>query len=230
MNIYPIVFLPGTLCDERLWHYQQKEFPVSTVVNLRTQNSIEEMLESIREVPYEKFVLVGFSLGGYVAQEFAFSEPERVAHVVLLGSAAQSYPEKEKLAAISARPFIEKGLFKGITDRRLREFLHPASYKNQELRDLIHSMSGPDAGEVYLRQTNATMDRADFTEKLKLLKCPLTAIAGREDKIVDVEEILKLKLIDHFQVYVLENCGHFVPLEKPNELSDILRQVITIPS
>lgn len=223
----PFVFLPGTLCDERLWHYQQDEFPFSTVVNLRTQNTIEEMLSSIRDLSYEKFILVGFSLGGYVAQEFAISDPDRVQHLVLMGSSASGYPEKEKQAAISAKPFIEKGLFKGITDRRLRDFLHPDSYVKNELRELIHSMSGSDAGEVYLRQINATLDRPDFSESLKTLKCPLTAIAGREDKIVSVEDILKLKDLNiKNQVFIFENCGHFIPLEKPKEVSCVLKQVL----
>ena len=174
----PIVFLPGTLCDERMWSFQQKEFADSCVVNLRTQKTVAEMLSSVRAVPYDKFVLVGFSLGGYIAQEFALSDPERVAHLVLMGSSAEEYPKREREVALSARPFIEKGLFKGITDKRLREFLHPDSYAKAELRDLIHSMSGADAGEVYLRQTDATINRPNLSEELKKLNCPLTAIGA----------------------------------------------------
>jgi pimeloyl-ACP methyl ester carboxylesterase len=216
------VFLPGTLCDERLWHYQTAQFPRSVVVNLRTQSSVDEMLKDIRAVGLESFILVGFSLGGYVAQEFALSDPKRVEHLVLIGSSAGKYPFHEREVALSAIPFIEKGLFKGITEKRLREFLHPDSYARPELRELIHSMSGSDAGEVYLRQLRATLDRPDLFLKLKTLKCGLTAIAGREDKIVSVEEILKLEEIKDARVHVLNHCGHFSPLEKPSEVNAIL--------
>ncbi|MBC7713637.1 MAG: alpha/beta hydrolase, partial [Rhizobacter sp.] len=88
-------------------------------------------------------------------------------------------------------------------------------------------MSGVDAGEVYLRQINATLDRPDFSGELKNIKCPLTAISGRQDNIVSADEVLKLKNINEkFQVYILENCGHFVPLEKPDEVNEILKKIM----
>lgn len=222
----PFVFLPGTLCDERLWHHQLSLFPDSIVVNLRSQNSLQEMLDSVSDVKPEKFILVGFSLGGNIAQEFTIKFQERVQHLVLIGSSSLPYPKKEKEAAISAIPFIEKGLFKGITDRRLREFLHPKSYEDKELRDLIRSMSGVDAGVVYLKQINATLDRPDLSEKLKSITCPLTAIAGANDAIVNVEDVLILKgLNKNFKVEVVNECGHFVPLEKPEIVNTVLSKI-----
>jgi pimeloyl-ACP methyl ester carboxylesterase len=223
----PIVFLPGTLCDERMWTYQRERFPHSQVIDLRTQSTIESMLSSVREAPYERFVLVGFSLGGYVAQEFSLSDPDRVHHLVLMGSSSQTYPAHEREIILKSRPLIEKGFFKGITDKRLREFLHPDSYAKPELRDLIHSMAGSDAAEVYLRQLDATMERPELTEKLLHLKCPLTAMAGREDKIVPVESILEFKsTVPGAQVHVIEGCGHFVPLEKPGIVNGILEKIV----
>jgi pimeloyl-ACP methyl ester carboxylesterase len=223
----PIVFLPGTLCDERLWHFQQSAFPLSSVVNLRSQNTVEEMLQSIRAVPFESFVLAGFSLGGYVAQEFALSEPKRVTHLVLMGSSAMGYPDSERELFMKSRSLIESGLFKGITDRRLKEFLHPNAYAKPELRALIHSMAGPDAAAVYLRQVDATIHRPDLSERLKDLQCPLTAIGGMQDQIVSFEEILALKnYVPKANIQILEECGHFVPLEKPDEVNAILSEII----
>jgi pimeloyl-ACP methyl ester carboxylesterase len=222
-----LVFLPGTLCDQRLWQFQQSRFPLSTVVNLRTQSTVEEMLHSIADVPFPSFILIGFSLGGYIAQEFALKNPQRVTQLVLIGSSAKGYPESEKELFLKSRPLIEAGLFKGITDRRLKEFLHPKSYVHPELRALIHSMAGPDAAKVYLRQVDATLNRPDLSEKLKSLHCPLTAIGGMQDQIVSFEEILALKnYVPNANIEILEECGHFVPLEKPDEVNAILSKII----
>jgi len=127
-----LVFLPGTLCDERLFKYQIEKFPNAHVVNLRTQNTLDEMIETVTLVPYEKFVIVGFSMGGSVAQEFTLKYPARVQHLVVIGSSALGYPAHEREIVLKAKPMIDKGLFKGITERRLKEFLHPKNYERKE--------------------------------------------------------------------------------------------------
>lgn len=223
MNRMPVVFLPGTLCDERLWQFQVKPLPSTWVVDLRTQKSLTAMLESVRQVPFESFVLVGFSMGGYLAQEFALSYPERVQHLVVVGSSPLGYPPHEKEIVLKSRAFIQSGFFKGITQKRLREFLHPTSYLKNELCELIKSMAGLDAAEVYLRQLEATLDRRDLTQELGRLQCPLTAIVGKQDQIIPPDTVLEFKKWVHLaEVFLLDECGHFCPLEKPDEVNQIL--------
>jgi pimeloyl-ACP methyl ester carboxylesterase len=84
-------------------------------------------------------------------------------------------------------------------------------------------MSGEDAAQVYLNQLNATLERRDLSDEVGKIKCPLTVIGGKEDKVVSKESILRVK--DHNPnavVHIIEDCGHFVPLEKPEELNAIL--------
>ena len=150
----PIVFLPGTLCDERVWHHQTAVFQNSFVVNLRVQESLDEMLDSVANVPFKLFILVGFSMGGYVAQEFTLRFPDRVKKLILIGSSCEGYPPDEKEIILKALPMIRKGMFKGLTEKRLREFLHPKSYDDSTIRNLIHSMAGTDAGAVYFTATS----------------------------------------------------------------------------
>lgn len=222
-----VVFLPGTLCDERMWDSQVREFPNSVVVNLRTQNTLEEMLDSVYSVAFDSFVLVGFSMGGYVAQEFALRYAERVEHLVLMGSGTQGYPVKEQEIILKARPLIEQGLFKGVTDKRLREILYPDSYAKPGLRELIHAMAGPDAAQVYLRQLDATFGRRDLSAEIGELACPLTALGGQQDIMVPPEDIQVFeKLVPGAKVHIVDKCGHFVPLEQEERVNEILRSVI----
>jgi pimeloyl-ACP methyl ester carboxylesterase len=198
------------------------------VVSLRSQVSLEEMLESVLKVPYEQFTLIGFSMGGYVAQEFALRFPQRVKRLILLGSSCEGYPPQEKEVVLKALPMIEKGLFKGLTEKRMKEFLHPDSYRNDHIRQLIQSMAGADASEVYLRQLRATLNRRDLSRTVREISCPFHVIAGKEDRIVPLESILRFELFaPKVDVHLLSECGHFLPLEKPERVNELLFQFET---
>jgi pimeloyl-ACP methyl ester carboxylesterase len=218
------VFLPGTLCDARLWHHQTEVFKTHTVVNLRTQESVGAMVESVAQSPFEKFILVGFSMGGYIAQEFALQYPERVLKLVLMGSSCEGYPPGEKEIIQRALPQIEKGMFRGLTEKRLRQFLHPRSYDNPAIRELVRDMAGgDDAGAVYRRQLNATLDRRNLSQEIGSLHCPMSVLAGKDDQIVPVESILRMEqYAPRAEIHVLSECGHFVPLERPDQVNEIL--------
>lgn len=220
----PFVFLPGTLCDSRVWQHQTEAFMDHYVVNLRTQTTLEAMLDSVDDVPLPTFILVGFSMGGYVAQEFALRYPERVQQLVIVGTSSEGYPPAEKEVVLKALPLLEKGIFRGITEKRLREFLHPESYENPGIRQTVLSMAGPDAKDVYLRQLKATLDRRDLSDFIGSVNRPITVVAGKQDRIVPIESVRRTKkYAPHARIHELDSCGHFVPLEKPRELNALLK-------
>ncbi len=213
------VFLPGTLCDERIFKFLTPLFPEHMIVDLRTPPTIEEMIKSVEQVPYEKFILIGFSMGGHIAQEFALKFPDRVEKLIVMGSSSEGYPIDERKIVESSIGLIERSKFTGITDKRLKEYLHPHSYENHEIKETIQSMAGADAKEVYLRQIKATLDRRDLKTDLKSMSLPVLFLAGADDHIVPLASIQRsADNISSARIAVIEECGHFVPLEKPQEV------------
>lgn len=227
MSASNYVFLPGTLCDERIFKDLLPLFNPHFVVDLRHSDSIEDMVMKVAEVPYEKFVLIGFSMGGHVAQEFALKYPQRVERLVVIASSSEGYPADERQIVVDSLPLIEKGKFNGITDVRLKVYLHPNSYENLSIRKTIHDMAGPDAKEVYLRQIKATLDRRDLRPQMKDLKVPTFFVAGEDDKIVRVEAMQRAhdNLIGS-EFLAIFDCGHFVPLERPDVLIPAIQRFI----
>lgn len=221
-----LVFLPGTLCDEQLWKHQTSVFKNHQIVSLRHQSSIPEMIDSVSAVPARRFVLIGFSMGGHIAQEFAIRFPERVEKLIVIAASSEGYPPEEKKKVSTFLDLIRRGTFTVISDRRLREFLHPKSFENDQIRQTIHGMSGSDAKEVYLRQLSATLDRPNLLASMRDLQIDVTYIAGREDQIVPLPSIVRSQQnILNAKLFVIEECGHFVPLEQPFELNQILQKL-----
>ncbi|MGI8540129.1 MAG: alpha/beta fold hydrolase [Rubrobacteraceae bacterium] len=62
----PLVFIPGLLCDERLWENQIEEFGDKydiSVADVSKDNSIEGMARRLLESSPERFALAGLSMG-----------------------------------------------------------------------------------------------------------------------------------------------------------------------
>lgn len=223
----PSIFLPGTLCDERVFSLITKDFPFHEAINLRLDSSIEDMVERVAKVNFEKFNLIGFSMGGRVAQEFSLKYPERVSKMVAIASSSDAFPEKEREIVTAALPMIHKGKFRGISDRRLKNYLGPEAYQKQELKDLIQDMAGADAKEVYLRQLAAVINRPNCFAQMKELKVPTLFIASRNDQIIPFDTIeYSARNTPGARLEVLEGIGHFIPLEAPEELVNIINQFL----
>ena len=86
-----LVLLPGLLCDRRLWVQQiagLADVARSSVIDLSTCDSVEEMADVVLHQAPDRFALAGFSMGGCVALEILARALERVRCLALLSTRA----------------------------------------------------------------------------------------------------------------------------------------------
>ena len=82
----PLVFLPGMMCDARLFEAQAAAFSGSrTIVHgaLVRGRTMTEIAEAVLEDAPSHFALAGLSMGGILAFEIWRQAPERVTHMAL---------------------------------------------------------------------------------------------------------------------------------------------------
>ncbi|MGI8317179.1 alpha/beta fold hydrolase [Halobacillus mangrovi] len=224
----PLLLLPGTLCDERLWHHQLAsldDIADITVINLTMATSIEEMAQSVLDGAPADFALAGLSLGGIVAMEIVRQAPERVSKIALLDSNPYA-PRPEQLETWAhLEELVEEGRFMEVLKEKLLPILiHPNRQQDQRLISIILSMAeniGPDA---YIRQLKAVSTRSDVRENLKHIRCDTLLLTGMQDNVcppVFHEEMAEL--ISNSTLKVIDQCGHLSSLEQPEEVSEALR-------
>ena len=96
-----VLFLPGLLNDASLFQQQIDALTAVTtteVADLTQADSIAGMADSVlKNTPDAPCVLVGLSMGGYVAFEIMRRAPARVASLVLLDTSAR--PDTPEAAA-----------------------------------------------------------------------------------------------------------------------------------
>ncbi|MBO1909822.1 alpha/beta fold hydrolase [Sporosarcina sp. 6E9] len=225
----PLIFLPGTLCDARLWQYQMESLEGIadiTVGNISRKDSIKALaMDVLSEAPQE-FALAGLSLGGIVALEIMRIAPERVTKLALLDT--NPYPPKIEQRRIWDRYFemITNNQFMDITKKHLLPVLiHPDQQNDKELVSVILRMAETVGEEAYINQLKAVMNRNDQTSILPTISCPTTIIVGKEDQICPVHmSVYMATTIPGSNIKIIENAGHLITLEQPEIVNKYLRE------
>ncbi|MGG6631802.1 UNVERIFIED_CONTAM: alpha/beta hydrolase [Enterobacter cloacae] len=91
MSLKPrkIVLIPGFMLNEMLWHEFETYLPSNCIVHhaaVTEGRTIHDVVQHLITLLPEKFSLIGFSMGGYIARQLAAEFPERVESLVLIAS------------------------------------------------------------------------------------------------------------------------------------------------
>ncbi|HEU5087240.1 MAG TPA: alpha/beta fold hydrolase [Roseiflexaceae bacterium] len=223
----PLILLPGTLCDARLWAAQVTGLSSERTVqvgDLTRDRSIAAMAARVLAVAPPRFALAGLSLGGIVALEIVRRAPQRVERLALLSTTARppsaGQVEQWRLFATLARA--------GRLDEVVREQLLPKLVSASRLHcpqitTTVAAMAeavGPDA---YLRQLAALETRIDSRPQLGQIACPTLVLAGEADVICPPELHAELAVgIPEAQFMRLPDCGHLSALEQPARVTEVL--------
>jgi pimeloyl-ACP methyl ester carboxylesterase len=219
----PVVFYPGTLCDERVFMpcWRDIDIPKRAFVPLQWAESLEHMLALSRDrLDYfdEPAHLVGFSMGGYVAALSALEQPQKVASLTLIGSYPGPFAEQERQARKNIIQTIKNKKYQGMSDSRLKQFV--SALDNTKVVDTIKAMESDLGPAVLAAQMGALSEREDLTTRLGKAKFRIHFLVGEHDKIAPPSKISALSAdIANSQLKIFANAGHMLPLEQPNVLA-----------
>jgi pimeloyl-ACP methyl ester carboxylesterase len=226
-----IVFLPGLLCDERLWAKQIDalgDIAHATVAHLDTADSMAALASSVLEqAPDGAFMLAGMSMGGYVALEIMRQQPKRVLGLALISTTARAdAPETTKGRRSLMK--LSKQDFDLVIDQMLPKLLHESRLDDADSAGLMRKMAEAAGAETFRRQQEAIIGRADSRPGLHEIACPTLIVCGREDKTTPPEMHTELaQNIPGAHLSVIERCGHLAPLEQAEQVTRELRSWIT---
>ena len=225
MSKAPLVFLTGFLCDERIWtaHAARLSDHPSQILDLRHLDGLEPMLDAIAALQWPQFHLIGFSMGGFIAQAFAVRFPNRILSLILVGASGSVLPEKEISARTKMESLLRVTHYKGMSSKEIPRFVHPDSLARPEIGELILEMSRTNDSTMYINQMHASVQRKDVRPELALLSFPITLIAGHKDPVIRAANVEAFAdQIPRTQLHWISPCGHYIPFEQPEQLAQLL--------
>jgi len=227
-----IYFIPGTMCDERLWQPLWRQLEELSPPSLKLihlvipkQDSIEDIVAQLaKEIINDDSLLVGFSLGGYLASQLAITYPEKIKHLLLVSNLSSTLTADELKERSRTIDWIKANGYSGISRKRIHKLLHPNAVKNQSIISTIKAMDHDLGKSVLLQQLTITTQRKNLFPKLSEMSLPVTYCIGKQDHIVDFKKITNLTTFNkNIRVEVIENTGHMLPLEQPAILANIIK-------
>ena len=201
------------------------------------------MLEDLFEVlAVDRATVVGNSMGGFVAADFAIRSPGRVERLVLVASAGLSMELMLNERNHGLRARIENLLFFGlgrlasrsdivVRSPRLRRalLLLAVAYPERLAAPLVaEQVNG--AGKPGFDDGVAAMARYPIRDRLGEIDCPTLIVWGELDRLVPLRDAAEFEwLIRDARKIVYEDTGHAVMLESPERFNRDLRAFVEEP-
>lgn len=169
-----------------------------------------------------KATLVGNSLGGWIALDFAAAHPDSVEKLVLLDSAGMPWQPGGAAvnlnpASLAATRVLLESLFydkKIVTD----DFVHQV---------FLDRMRNNDGYTIQRTMAGFSAENQFEDKKLGSIHAPTLVLWGRNDELIAVANGEKLRDgVAGAKMVVFEQCGHVPQIEKPAEFNRALLEFL----
>lgn len=236
-----IVLLHGFLENSTMWNYHVEELAKKHRVIcvdllghgatdcLGYVHTMEDMADAVQHVLHElklrKVVLVGHSMGGYVALAFAELYPEKVKGLVLLNSTSRADSNERKLNRDRAILAVKKSYITAIRMAIANLFSEENREKLAAEIELVkvEALKTPLQGIVAAQEGMKV--RNDREVLLHLTPYPKLLILGKKDPVLNYNEN-KDQVENSAVALITFNDGHMSHIENREELTTVLLQFL----
>jgi len=243
----PLVMVHGGLLDRHMWDDQFSTFAETNRViryDARghglskapsgTFSHHEDLKRLLDEIKVEKAVIMGLSMGGYVAVDFALAYPNRVRALILVAPGLTGYEfESEPLKKNNERinQAVRDNDLKMIVEYFQRAWTDGPARTPEKVdpgvREKVKQMA---LSSIQSRNAESREIRLEpeAIGRLAEIRVPTLAVVGDLD-MPDIIEIVGLieKNVKDSQKVVIKGVAHMVNMEKPEEFNRIIRDFLS---
>ncbi|VWX46755.1 alpha/beta fold hydrolase [Novosphingobium sp. 9U] len=211
----PLVLLPAMGCDGQLWARQVidlADIAHPELGDLTVDDTLAAMAARVLAHAPPRIAVAGVSLGGYVALEMIRQAPERIERVALFATRASMQMRPRTVSeqgTLATAPAADPMLSANVSGP-------------------VQAMAERVGAPVFERQQRALLQRPDIGPAIDSVKVPTLVAVGDRDRICLPDDARALAdRVPRSRFHVLRNCGHLAPMERPGEVTGLLREWLT---
>jgi pimeloyl-ACP methyl ester carboxylesterase len=227
-----LLFLPGLICDSRIFAPQLAAFPDSRAVDGYGEvSSLEGMARVALEQAPESFDLFGHSMGGRVALEVFRLAPQRVRRLAVSSTGVHPLGENEAANRRALQAIGHDEGFEALVDTWLPPMVAEANRADDALYGPMRQMC-LDAGQaMFDAQIEALLGRPEQESLLAQVACPTLVITGEFDAWSPPAQHAAIAgRITDSTLEIVAGAGHMLPLEAPETVNHAIAAWLSSPA
>jgi pimeloyl-ACP methyl ester carboxylesterase len=183
------------------------------------------------ELDLGEVVLVGNSMGGFVAAETAIQFPQRVERLVLVSAAGITTSDVVRgplmaasrvFAMVATRAAVMSDRLVVRPRLRVPMFAQIIRYPQRIPADLLHEITYSSGRKGFVPALRAILTY-DVRDRLPEIRCPTLIIWGGDDMLVPDRDAGEFeRMIPDSRKVVLPDTGHVAMMERPQTVNDLL--------
>lgn len=168
--------------------------------------------------------IVGISLGGGIAFQFAIDHPTQVKTVTIINSAPTLGEPAQAKQEVDRRV----GIVQQMGMRAMGQALAPTLFPKPEhaaLRETFIERWASNDPRAYIEATRSMLNW-NVIPQLGTIHCPALVLAADQDYSPVAVKEMYVKLMPNAQLVVIADARHAVPIEKPTEFNAALSKFL----
>lgn len=239
----PVVFIHGYPLNQTIWENQNMLSDTFRIIapdlpgfgaspalpNQGMAGYADAIAEILDDRKIDKAVVIGHSMGGYIALAFAEHYGKRLSGLGLVCSQAGADSEEGKAGRLKNAERVGIEGFEFIVETMSEKLLSTVSDQNDaSLKLQLKSIMKQSSAEGVITALKAMAARKDQFDTLKKLPIPVWIAAGAEDALIPSEKSMQMtKTLKQVSYDLFDACGHMPMMEKPQEFNLALRKFLS---
>ena len=188
------------------------------------QDLVNDLHQLLKHLNIKRCSIIGHSIGGIIASMYAAQFPDSVDAIVLINSSPRKFEEKDLEKHFKTREVAIRDGIEALAEYKLRSFDETRDLlKDKRHSDFFRDVFTKTSVEGFVAATIALYTVPEnVVEKLQTSNCKVFAIVGSDDDVFT--RLLKetKEEMPEMELKVLDGSDHWVIIEKPKEMYDIL--------
>ncbi len=240
----PVILLHGFPFCGGIWHKQQERLSdLYRIIapDLRghgqspapagvydMQTLARDVLALLDSLQIEKAVLLGHSMGGYVALAAWKLAPARFLALGLIDSQAAPDTEEARSGRVKMAEKVAKEGSQAVATAMLPRLFAPALSTGDPIVEQVRQMILKTPGAAIISSLNGMAARPDSSAMLRTINVPMLILTGDKDQIIATAtaEAMAARL-PKATLAVIENAGHMPMLERPEATTTAIRKFLS---
>lgn len=230
-----LMFLPGLICDARIYAPQTAAFAGSLAVDgYGLAASLVDMariaLAEADRVGADRIDLFGHSMGGRVALEVFRLAPQRVRRLALASTGIHPLGPNEPASRAALKAIGHDHGFPALVDHWLPPMVAEANRTDPAIYPPLEAMCLEQGQAMFDAQINALVTRPDVTGLLGQIHCPTLVMTGELDGWAPPAQHETIAAAIHgAELVIVPGAGHMVQFEAPDAVNAAITRWLSQP-